>query len=79
MSINQEAYFALINLDEGRSINYQFHNENNGVYLFIISGSLMVGNIMLGERDGAEVSDATMLKLIADKEVQLLCIETPMK
>jgi len=79
MSINQDAYFTLINLEEGHSIDYQFHNENNGVYLFIISGSLMVGNIMLGERDGAEVSDATMLKLIADKEVQLLCIETPMK
>jgi len=79
MSINQDAYFSLINLEEGHSIDYQFYNENNGVYLFVISGSLMVGDTLLGERDGAEVSDTPSLELTADKEAQLLCIETPMK
>lgn len=77
ISINQDVYFSLIDLDEEHSINYQLHNTNNGVYIFVIAGSVMLGDTLLDERDGIEVSESLMTNLMAREKTQLLYIETP--
>lgn len=78
LSINQDAYLSLIDIEEGHSANYPLFGPDNGIYLFVLSGSLAIGDIHLDERDGAEVSDITGVNLIAVKNTQLLCIEIPL-
>ena len=78
ISINQDAYFSLIDIDKDRSVNYQLHNSNNGIYLFMISGSVLLDEHCLEERDGAEVSNIPSMHLLAATDSQVLCIETPL-
>jgi len=77
VSINQDVYFSLIDIDKDRTISYELHNSNNGIYLFLISGSMMLEEHCLEERDGAELSSISNVDLLATTDTQLLCIETP--
>ena len=77
ISINQDAYFALIDIDKDRSVSYQLHNSNNGIYLFVILGSVLFDEHCLEERDGVEVSNISNVDLLAATDTQVLCIETP--
>ncbi len=77
ISINQDVYFTLIDLDKDCSISYQIRNSDNGVYIFMISGSVMLGDQCLDERDGVEVSKTLSVTLLARTNTQLLFIETP--
>jgi len=77
ISINQDVYFTLIDLDKNCSISYQLRNSDNGVYIFMISGSVMLGDQYLDERDGVEVSNTLNVTLLARTNTQLLFIETP--
>jgi redox-sensitive bicupin YhaK (pirin superfamily) len=79
ISINQDVYFTLIDLDKDCSISYQLRNSDNGVYIFMISGSVMLGDQYLDERDGVEVSNTLSVTLLARTSTQLLFIETPIE
>ena len=76
VSINQDAYFSLVDLDKGHSISYQLHNSNYGVYIFLISGSVMLGENCIEERDGAEISNTSNIEILGHTDAQVLCIET---
>jgi len=78
ISINQDVYFSLVDLDKDHSISYQLHNSNNGVYVFLISGSVMLGKNCIEERDGAEISNTSNIELLGHTDTQILCIETPL-
>ena len=77
--INQNAYFSMINLDETKAVNYKTHSEENGVYVFIISGSAQVFSSKLSERDGIAITDERAVSIQAIKDSQILVIEVPMK
>ena len=50
--INQDAWFSLGNFKEGSTTDYTLHKKGNGIYLFVIEGSVHVGNLELSRRDG---------------------------
>lgn len=76
--INQDAYFSMIDLDASKSIEYKKYSEENGVYIFIISGEVQVFTTTLSERDGMGISDELRIPLNAIKDSQVLCMEIPM-
>ena len=76
VSINQEVYFSLVDIEKDHSIHYQVHQDGNGVYAFVLEGNLKVGDSLLETRDGAEVSEVSKLDFTANENTQLLCIET---
>jgi quercetin 2,3-dioxygenase len=78
ISINQDAYFSLLKLEDGNSINYQLFNKQNGVYIFMISGSAKIDGVNLETRDGVEVSDTSDITLEANDNAEILWIETPL-
>ena len=78
ISINQDVYFSLVDLDKDHSIRYPLHNPDNGVYVFLIAGSVKLGENHLEERDGAEISDTSSLEFRGHTDAQILCIETPL-
>ncbi|MBC7828908.1 MAG: pirin family protein [Chitinophagaceae bacterium] len=76
--INQDAQFALTNLEAGKEISYNVKFKGNGVYIFVIEGAITINNQELGKRDAAGVSDADGFSVHALEASQLLAIEVPM-
>ena len=50
--INQNAWFSLISLEEGKSANYNLKSEGNGIYLFVIEGKINFNDETFEKRDG---------------------------
>src|SRR5690606_13890233 len=63
VSINQDAFFSLIDLDEGKEIVYERKLSGNGVYIFIISGQIQIDGKTFQERDGLGIESFDSLKL----------------
>jgi len=76
--INQDAYFSLCELDEGKNIDYKIKSEGNGVYVFIINGQVTVENELLGNRDGMGIEDVNKINIKAETGSKILLIEIPM-
>ena len=76
--INQDAYFSLADLDSNRSLTYERKHKDNGLYLFVISGEVLVENETLSERDAVGFAGVANLKIDAKQDSEILLIEVPM-
>jgi len=74
--INQDAYFSHSNLDEGSTVSYKSKLNNPDIYIFVISGEIVVDGDILRDRDGIALDDLTGVELIANRKSKVLCIET---
>jgi redox-sensitive bicupin YhaK (pirin superfamily) len=77
--IHQNAWFSLSDLDKNKEITYPLYNKNNGVYVFIIDGSISVNGQILGKRDGAGITDTDSFTIKAHQNSSILLMEVPMK
>ncbi len=77
--IHQDAWFHLGSLDEGNTQTYQLKKEGNGVYIFVISGEITVGDQKLNNRDGFGIWDVSEINILADTNAEVLVMEVPMK
>ncbi|MDM1296004.1 pirin family protein [Sphingobacterium sp. N143] len=76
--IHQDAYFNLTDLDEGKTIKYTVHSENNGMYLFVLEGKISVDQEILGRRDAIGIYGTDNITIEALYPTKLLLIEVPM-
>ena len=76
--INQNAYFSLATLETGKTLTYNLHDTSNGVYLFLLNGSLDVAGEKLEKRDGIGISETEQFELIASNDAEILLMEVPM-
>lgn len=76
--IHQQAWFYLADFDAGKLANYQLKKEGNGVYLFVISGSIIINNEVLESRDGMGITGAEIIAIEANSKTEILVIEVPM-
>jgi redox-sensitive bicupin YhaK (pirin superfamily) len=76
--INQDAWFNLTRLEAGKSLNYDFHGDNHGAYLFIIDGEIEIEGNKYGKRDGIGLSDTKKLSIAANSDANILLMEVPM-
>ncbi len=76
--INQDARFALTNLDAGAAITYTNAFEHNGVFLVVINGTVTVDGEVLNKRDALGISGAESFTVTASEDAELLAIEVPM-
>ena len=76
--INQDARFALCNVDAGQQLSYHNGFENNGVFLVVINGSVEVDGIVLNKRDALGISETNSFDIKASADAELLAIEVPM-
>jgi redox-sensitive bicupin YhaK (pirin superfamily) len=77
VSINQQAFFSLANLDKEKSVEYKQLRQGNGVYIFIIKGSVEVEGQSLSLRDGLAVEKFETLKFAATADSEILLMEVP--
>ncbi|MBE0661569.1 MAG: pirin family protein [Bacteroidales bacterium] len=77
--IHQKAYLSRIVLKEKNAVDYKPFLEDNGVYLFVISGEVEVNTELLGQRDGMGIVDQPQISISAKQDTDLIVIEVPMK
>jgi redox-sensitive bicupin YhaK (pirin superfamily) len=54
--LHQNVWFYLGDFEAGTSTNYRIRSEQNGLYLFVIEGSVSVNSLELHARDALQLS-----------------------
>ena len=76
--IHQNAWFNLGRFDKPTTQTYQLHDTNNGVYVFVISGTVIINGNTLETRDGLEISETQSFTLDIAENSQVLLMEVPL-
>jgi len=82
--IHQDAWFHIGKFDLDFSINYSLKKAGNGLYAFVLSGSLEVAGQQLAQRDALGMSEIDpinepiQMKALTD-QAEILLIEVPMQ
>jgi len=76
--INQDAQFALADLEAGKEISFTPKFSGSGVYIFVIDGEITIDNRKVGKRDAVGVYDTNVFSITANQQSALLAIEIPM-
>lgn len=77
--IYQNAWFHLGRFDKGFTAEYEIKAKGNGVYVFILSGNIIVQDNELISRDGMGIWNTENLTITANSESEFLLMEVPMK
>lgn len=76
--IHQNAWFSMGDFDKGLTETYQLKDPNNGVYIFVISGKVVVNGNTLDTRDGLGVWDTKNFTMDVEEDAKVLLMEVPM-
>jgi quercetin 2,3-dioxygenase len=76
--INQDAWFSLGHFKESETVAYPIHKPGNGVFAFVIEGSMRAGQADLGKRDAIGISETEAIEMVIQPDSQILLIEIPM-
>lgn len=78
VGINQDAWFSLGTLKAGIEKEYQVRLKTNGVYVFVIEGSVSINGHPLSKRDALGVWDVEKLDIRAESDAEILLMDVPM-
>ena len=78
MWIHQDAWFHLGEFDKETRINYNINKKGNGVYVFLIEGSVQIDGESLEKRDALGIWDTESFDLFANQNSRILLIEVPL-
>jgi redox-sensitive bicupin YhaK (pirin superfamily) len=77
--IYQDAWFHLADFDKDFSKTYSIKKEGNGLYVFVISGTITIDGQELETRDGLGIWDFEKVDFIASTDAKFLLMEIPME
>jgi len=77
--INQDAYFSLAMPDKNTVLNYDIKHKGNGLYVFVLEGSVEIEGVKLEKRDAIGIEDIENAEIKAGENSEILLIEVPMK
>ncbi len=78
--IHQNAWFHMGTFDGGTKFDYDLQDKSNGIYLFVLEGSLSVANEKLEARDAIGISNSTQITgEILEENTRILLMEIPMQ
>ena len=75
--IYQNAWFSIGNFDNGVTQTYQLKDLNNGVYIFVISGKVVISDNTLDTRDGLGIWDTSNFTVDVEQDARVLVMEVP--
>ncbi|HAV47255.1 MAG TPA: hypothetical protein DCX43_03725 [Psychrobacter sp.] len=75
--IHQDAWFSMGDFDKGVTETYQLKNPNNGVYIFVISGKVVINGNTLDTRNGLGVWDTKNFTMDVLDGAKVLLMEVP--
>lgn len=77
--IHQDAWFHIGNFDSEQTFEYQAKRVGNGLYVFVIYGSILVNNQILDSRDGFGIWDYENVKFTSKSATEILLMDVPMR
>ncbi|MBL7720059.1 MAG: pirin family protein [Flavipsychrobacter sp.] len=78
LKIHQDAWIYRARVEAGKSLTHTLHQPGNGVYAFVIDGSLTIEGQELNKRDAVGISETGEVAITANSNSDLLLIEVPM-
>jgi redox-sensitive bicupin YhaK (pirin superfamily) len=78
LSIHQDAFISQITLGAGSEGEYALKKEGNGIFIFVVSGSVLVEEETLHDRDAIGLAGYSTVLIRSDKACELLVVEVPM-
>ena len=79
VGINQDAWFSLGTLKSGIEKEYKVRLKTNGVYVFVIEGTVSINGQPLSKRDGLGIWDVEKLDIKAESDAEILVMDVPME
>lgn len=76
--IYQDAWFHIGKFEAGLKIDHPLKHAENGIYVFVIKGSIQVNGQDLAERDGLGLWEINSLEINTLTEAEILLMEVPM-
>lgn len=77
--IYQDAWFHLGEFTSKTVTNYSLHKKGNGIYAFILEGSIEIEGQKLNKRDGFGIWETESITLRASADSKILLMEVPME
>jgi quercetin 2,3-dioxygenase len=77
--IHQNAWFSMALIENGNTVNYQLKNKDNGVYAFVLEGTVSINNEILAIRDGLGITETEAFTVTASENSKVLLMEVPIK
>lgn len=77
--INQDAYVSRAVLEAGREVGYALKRPGNGIYIFVVKGSVRAADTDLSERDALGILDVKEISISSTTPAELLIFEVPMQ
>ncbi len=78
LKIHQNAVISRIDLEAGKTFEYQLKSDIHGVYMMTVYGEVLVADESLQSRDAVGISETDVFKVNAIADSSLLFIEVPM-
>ncbi len=78
LKIHQDAHIYRTTLEAGKSVAHQLHSSQHGAYIFVIDGSVTIGEQKLGKRDALGISETAGFEMTANATSDVLVFEVPM-
>ena len=77
--IHQNAWMHLGDFDQNTQTSYTLPENGNGVYVFVIEGSVGIGTQKLSKRDALGIWDTQTIDFSIEKNTRVLLIDVPLK
>jgi quercetin 2,3-dioxygenase len=78
ININQDVWFSMGKLEAGFEENYTLRKKGNGVYAFVLEGSVSIDKQELSRRDGLGIWETDSINIKVNGSAELLLMEVPM-
>ena len=76
--IHQDAWFHLGYFPEKKILKYEVKKSGNGIFVFLIDGSLKIGNDLLNKRDALAITDVENFEMEITQNSEILIMEVPL-
>ncbi len=77
VSINQDAFFSLTELEASHVVRYERKGSGTGLYVFVISGTVELNGLVLNPRDGVGLESFEEIELRSKTSSEVLLMEVP--
>ncbi|HQE11268.1 MAG TPA: pirin family protein [Flavipsychrobacter sp.] len=79
LNAHQDTWISLGNFDKGQQLTYSFHQQNMGLYLMVLEGSVLINDSLLNRRDAIAIADTHSIDInMEESKTQLILIEVPL-
>jgi redox-sensitive bicupin YhaK (pirin superfamily) len=65
-------------MDKGTTLDYSLQQKGNGVYIFVLNGSVQISDVDLRARDALGIWETDRFTIASTETAEILLMEVPM-